>query len=171
MPVKAHAQSKKTTKQNVSKGVLDTGGDWDESGLGARLSGAKKPEVKTGVNACHDYTDDDCHPRQSKREEGADRSRSKQDDAAAATRADDDVSSFPHENSRNKNYDNHNFFFLVCPGNRKERGQGSLSVDLCFVSHWTKETLRRIGQGIFGPNWRLFFFLSGRLFIYIKSCI
>lgn len=63
------------------------------------------------------------------------------------------------------------FFLLVCPGNRKERGQGSLSVDLCFVSHWTKETLRRIGQGIFGPNWRLVFFLSGRLFIIIKSCI
>lgn len=122
--MKAHAQSKKTTKLNVSKGVLDTGGDWDESGLGARLSGAKKPEVKTGVNACHDYTDDDCHPRQSKREEGADRSRSKQDDAAAATRADDDVSSFPHENSRNKNYDNHNFFFPCLSREQKGTGPG-----------------------------------------------
>jgi len=28
----------------------------------------------------------------------------------AVSKSNDDVSSFPHENSRNKNYDNHNFF-------------------------------------------------------------
>lgn len=80
---------------------------------------------------------------------------------AAATGADDDVSSFPHENSRNKNYDNHNFFSSSVRerngGEGEDEGSGSVSADLCFVSHWTKETLRRVGQGIFGPNWRLVF--------------
>lgn len=53
---------------------------------------------------------------------GVQTGRSKQPDAAA-TRADDDVSSFPHENSRNKNYDNHNFFFLSA-GTERSSGQG-----------------------------------------------
>lgn len=74
---------------------------------------------------------------------GVQTGRSKQP-GAAATGADDDVSSFPHENSRNKNYDNHNFFSCLPErngGRDRGRKRERQSVDLCFVSHWTKESL------------------------------
>lgn len=74
---------------------------------------------------------------------GVQMGRSKQP-GAAATGADDDVSSFPHENSRNKNYDNHNFFSCLPErngGRDRGRKREKQSVDLCFVSHWTKESL------------------------------
>lgn len=55
---------------------------------------------------------------------GVQTGRSKQP-GAAATGADDDVSSFPHENSRNKNYDNHNFFSCLPERNGVGTGEGS----------------------------------------------
>lgn len=72
----------------------------------------------------------------------------------------DDVSSFPHENSRNKNYDNHNFFLL---------GECHSS-----TGRWTPNAGQRIHRKVsqHGPwtqDWRLVFLPSGHCSIFMKS--
>lgn len=131
-------------RRNVYVLYLRRGGDiWGTEGLELKVAPAWRAPKSRGKNRskCVPWLQRWRLPPRRKSKESCD--------------ADDDVSSFPHENSRNKNYDNHNF----------SPHASSAHECLCFVSR-TKDPWKGRPWTI---EWRLVFLPSGHCSIFIKS--